>query len=112
MKEADMKLQFELENQGENSVLLRVIGDVTIHTSPRLREQLKPLFSAQMKEVQVALDDVDFMDSSGIATLVEGLQWGRLTGGRFVLSGLSKNVRDVFSLAKLDMVFEIVDSTA
>ncbi len=106
-----MKLMFELEDQGENHVLLRVKGDVTIHTSPRLREQLKPLFSAQMKEVHVALDGVDFMDSSGIATLVEGLQWGRLTGGHFVLSGLRRNVRDVFSLAKLDMVFEIVDST-
>ena len=112
MKEADMKLMFELENQRENCVLLRVMGDVTIHTSPRLREQLKPLFSAQMKEVHVALDGVDFMDSSGIATLVEGLQWGRLTGGRFVLSGLRKNVRDVFSLAKLDTVFEIMDSSA
>jgi len=111
MREADMTLQFELENQGEGSALLRVIGDVTIHTSPRLREQLKPLLTAQMKEVQVALDDVDFMDSSGIATLVEGLQWGRLTGGRFVLSGLRDNVRDIFSLAKLDMVFEIIDST-
>ena len=91
---------------------MRVKGDVTIHTSPRLRQQLKPLFSAQMKEIHVALDGVDFMDSSGIATLVEGLQWGRLTGGRFVLSGLRNNVRDIFSLAKLDMVFEILDSPA
>jgi anti-sigma B factor antagonist len=112
MRKTDMQLQFELKIQGEGSALLRVIGDVTIHTSPRLREQLKPLFSAHMKEVQVALDEVDFMDSSGIATLVEGLQWGRLTGGRFVLSGLGKNVRDIFSLAKLDTVFEIVDSSA
>lgn len=112
MREADMKLQFEIEDQRENCVLLRVKGDVTIHTSPRLREQLKPLFSAQMKEIHVALDGVDFMDSSGIATLVEGLQWGRLTGGRFVLSGLRNNVRDIFSLAKLDMVFEILDSPA
>ena len=111
MRETDMTLQFELENQEEGTALLRVTGDITIHTSPRLREQLKPLLSAQMKEVQVALDGVDFMDSSGIATLVEGLQWGRLTGGRFVLSGLRDNVRDIFSLAKLDMVFEIVDST-
>ena len=111
MREANVGLNFKLEDQEENCVLLRVIGDVTIHTSPRLREQLKPLLSAQMKEVHVALDDVDFMDSSGIATLVEGLQWGRLTGGRFVLSGLSKNVRDIFSLAKLDTVFEIIDST-
>ena len=86
---------------------LQVKGDVTIHTSPQLRKALKPLLTAATKEVRVQLDGVGFMDSSGIATLVEGLQWARETGGRFVLSGLSETVRDVFELAKLDTVFEI-----
>ncbi|PIP01694.1 MAG: anti-anti-sigma factor [Zetaproteobacteria bacterium CG12_big_fil_rev_8_21_14_0_65_54_13] len=108
----DVKLTFEHENRDTQTALLRVHGDVTIHTSPRLREELKPLFSASIKEVRVVLNDVDFMDSSGIATLVEGLQWSRLTGGRFILSGLSENVRDVFELAKLDTVFDIEDSAA
>jgi len=106
------KLTFERESHDEHTALLRVHGDVTIHTSPHLREELKPMFSASMEEVRVALDDVDFMDSSGIATLVEGLQWARLTGGRFILSGLSENVRDVFELAKLDTVFDIENSAA
>ena len=112
MRKAEMKLRFGLEEKGENSMLLRVTGDVTIHTSPHLREQLKPWFSAKTREIHVALDEVDFMDSSGIATLVEGLQWARLTGGRFVLSGLRQNVRDIFTLAKLDTVFEILDPSA
>ena len=103
----DVNLKFERADSDESHALLRVKGDVTIHTSPRMREQLKPLFTASMKEIHVALDGVGFMDSSGIATLVEGLQWARLTGGRFVLSGLSNNVRDVFALAKLDTVFDI-----
>lgn len=105
-------LEFERVDTDDHHVLIRVHGDVTIHTSPRLREQLKPLFHADTREIRVALDDVDFMDSSGIATLVEGLQWARLTGGRFVLSGLSENVRDVFELAKLDTVFDIEASAA
>jgi len=105
-------LKFEQEEKGKGAALLRVFGDVTIHTSPQLREKLKPLLTASMKEVYVALDHVDFMDSSGIATLVEGLQWARMTGGRFVLSGLSENVRDVFELAKLDTVFEIEEGPA
>ncbi|MFQ5344579.1 MAG: STAS domain-containing protein [Mariprofundus sp.] len=105
-------LEFERVDTDDHHVLIRVHGDVTIHTSPRLREQLKPLFHADTREIRVALDHVDFMDSSGIATLVEGLQWARLTGGRFVLSGLSENVRDVFELAKLDTVFDIEASAA
>ncbi len=105
-------VEFERNDNDEQHLLLRVRGDVTIQTSPRLREQLKPLLRADVKEIHIALDDVGFMDSSGIATLVEGLQWARLTGGRFVLSGLSDNVRDVFELAKLDTVFEIEDAAA
>lgn len=108
----NVKLTCERIDQDHHAVLLRVSGDVTIHTSPRLREQLKPLFSASMKQIRVALDDVGFMDSSGIATLVEGLQWARMTGGRFILSGLSENVRDVFELAKLDTIFEIESTPA
>ncbi|GAV19610.1 hypothetical protein MMIC_P0558 [Mariprofundus micogutta] len=107
----DVTLNFEREDKDDTHVLLRVIGDVTIHTSTRLREQLKPLFTTKMQEIHVTLEQVDFMDSSGIATLVEGLQWSRLTGGRFVLSGLRDNVKDVFSLAKLDTVFDIEDNT-
>jgi len=103
----DTHLIFERQDQDEHHVQLKVHGDVTIHTSPRMREELKPLFTVSMKEIRVGLDGVDFMDSSGIATLVEGLQWSRLTGGRFILSGLRDNVRDVFALAKLDTVFDI-----
>ncbi len=108
----DTSLRFERVDKDDNHVLLRVYGDVTIHTSPRLREQLKPLLNAGTREIRVALDHVSFMDSSGIATLVEGLQWARQTGGHFILSGLSENVRDVFELAKLDTVFEIEGGSA
>jgi len=43
---------------------------------------------------------------------VEGLQWSRSTGGRFVLTGMGENVRDIFALAKLDTVFDIEEDTA
>jgi len=102
-----VELQFECDKQDDGSARLKVIGDVTIHTSPKLREQLKPLLAEDVREVRVQLDEVEFMDSSGIATLVEGLQWSRASGGRFVLCGLHENVRDVLSLSKLDSVFDI-----
>ncbi|MFQ5581029.1 MAG: STAS domain-containing protein [Mariprofundaceae bacterium] len=97
------------ERQSENEVLLRINGEVNIHTSTELRKRLKPLLTEQQKTIHVALDGVHFMDSSGIATLIEGLQWSRETGGKFVLSGLTDTVRDVFILSKLDTVFEIED---
>jgi len=87
-----------------------VCGKVDIHSSPQLRQALKPLLTAKRKRISIDLKQVSFMDSSGIATLVEGLQWSREHGGHFILSGLSQNVQDVFELAKLDTVFEIESS--
>ncbi|WP_038250839.1 STAS domain-containing protein [Ghiorsea bivora] len=101
-----MSLHIETEHV-EKEATVSVKGDVTIQTSPELRNALQPLFASNLEVVRVILNDVKFMDSSGIATLVEGLQWSKTSGGRFVLAGLSETVRDVFELAKLDTIFEI-----
>jgi len=102
-----MKLEITEHKSDATSVALALSGVVNIHTATQLRQRLKPLLDGQHKEVRVNLGGVSFIDSAGIATLVEGLQWSRDDGRRFVLSGLSENVRDIFELAKLDTVFEI-----
>ncbi len=104
-----MKLDVTVERNDGSVVQVAVEGTVNIHTSPRLRDVLKPLFIDQNKEIHIQLSGVSFMDSSGIATLVEGLQWARHSGGSFVLHDLQDTVRDVFSLAKLDSVFDIAE---
>ena len=106
-----MKLDVTVEKNDAGVVQVAVEGTVNIHTSPRLRNVLKPLFVDQNKEIHIQLSGVPFMDSSGIATLVEGLQWARYSGGRFALHDLQDTVRDVFSLAKLDSVFDIAEGT-
>ncbi|MDX8388794.1 MAG: STAS domain-containing protein [Ghiorsea sp.] len=101
-------MSLKIETSKENGkVLLEVSGDVTIQTSTQLRNDLKPHFDNKVGCIHVRLSGVEFMDSSGIATLVEGLQWSKKTEGKFILSGLTETVRDVFELAKLDTVFEI-----
>ncbi|MDQ7002485.1 MAG: STAS domain-containing protein [Ghiorsea sp.] len=101
-----MSLHIETEHAGKAAAVV-VKGDVTIQTSPELRNALQPLFTSDVEVIRITLNDVKFMDSSGIATLVEGLQWSKISGGRFVLAGLSETVRDIFELAKLDTIFEI-----
>lgn len=102
-------MDFKITTQVTDDItIVSVTGDVTIQTSPQLRKLLNSLFAAASSSIQINLDGVVFMDSSGIATLVEGLQWSKSSGSRFVLSGLTPTVRDVFELAKLDTVFEII----
>jgi len=103
-----MKLEIMEHEPDTARATLTLSGVVNIHTATQLRQRLKPFLGDRHQEVRVDLSRVNFIDSAGIATLVEGLQWSRSDDGRrFVLLGLSENVRDIFELAKLDTVFEI-----
>ena len=50
------------------------------------------------------------VDSSGVASLVEGLKASRELGSRFILIGLSTSAREVLQLSRLTKVFEIYDN--
>ena len=50
------------------------------------------------------------MDSSGLATLVEAMQIARKSQGKLVICALQQKVRSIFEIARLDMVFKIVNT--
>ena len=58
------------------------------------------------------LSGVPYMDSSGVATLVEALQTQRKAGNKLVLCSLQPKVRGIFEIARLNMVFDIVSDSA
>jgi len=92
--------------------MVRVTGEVDMFTSPGLRDTLVLLFDKMVDAIVVDLSNVSFMDSSGIATLVEGLQWSRKNDRQFILAGLGDTVLNALSLTKLDHVFTIQDNAA
>ena len=95
----------------DNITLVHVNGEVDMFTSPDLRDVLVPFFDADIKGIIVDLTHVSFMDSSGIATLVEGLQWSKRTEKKFILAGVGRTVANALSLTKLDNIFTICTDT-
>ena len=90
--------------------LLKLKGDVDMNTSSDVRKSLAEVFkegSQGMKMLLIDLSQVRYMDSSGIATLVECMQNCLKTGARLRLCELSPSIKDVFELARLASVFEI-----
>ena len=90
--------------------VLKLTGDVDMNTSTEVRSALAAIFkqgSPGMRALLIDLSHVRYMDSSGIATLVECMQHCMKTGARLRLCELSPAVRDVFELARLASVFEI-----
>jgi anti-sigma B factor antagonist len=96
----------------QSAAVIEVRGEVDLYTAPRMREAIVATASARMPTVVVDLSSVAYMDSSGVATLVEGLQLSRGYGGAFRLAGLGGAVREVFKFAKLEKVFEIYEDAS
>jgi anti-sigma B factor antagonist len=87
-----------------------VDGDVDMHSSPRLRQALSSFTSEGVDRIVVNLAGVEFMDSSGIATLVQTLKEQRARQGVVCLTTLRESVLRVFRLSNLIGLFEVYDS--
>jgi anti-sigma B factor antagonist len=86
-------------------------GDIDLATSPELRKALlHELKDLKTPRVVLNLGGVRYMDSSGVASLVEGLKASRDVGSRLILFGLNKTIREVLQLSKLVRIFEIFDT--
>lgn len=101
-------MKYPVQTQGDYTIL-SLTGDVDLSCSPQAREQiLKEL--KKKKPLLVSLLEVDYIDSSGVASLVEGFQVARKEKIEFGLVGVSKAAMQVLQLARLDKVFPIYDS--
>jgi anti-sigma B factor antagonist len=93
------------------ATILDITGDIDLTSSPDLRKVLlRELKEKKTPRVIANLAGVRYIDSSGVASLVEGLKASRDTGMRFALVGLSKGAREVLQLSRLIKIFEIHDS--
>ena len=58
----------------------------------------------------VDLGKVEFMDSSGLATLIEALQISRTKNCELKLAAMAQRVKSIFEISRLDKIFKIYDS--
>ena len=80
----DMEIQ--VENR-DGSVLVTPIGEVDLARSPSLRSRLAQVLGDSPARLVVDLSQVPYMDSSGVATLVEALQQSRARNCSLFLAG-------------------------
>lgn len=97
-----------VNREKDGAMILDVSGDIDLYNSPEIRKALlEALQNKSAKRVVVNLKDVRYIDSSGVASLVEGLKKARERSQRFILFGLSNAAREVLELSRLIKVFEV-----
>jgi anti-sigma B factor antagonist len=101
----------EIENRTvEQGAVIAVRGQVDMSTSPALRRALQERVATQAALLVVNLTEVGYIDSSGVATLVETLKETSRYGGRLRLCGMNDTLRGVFEMSRLESIFDIRDT--
>lgn len=102
--QADLEITWETR---DGATILRPLGDVDLSRSPCLRNDIRKAFENPPEKIIVELSEVSYMDSSGVATLVEAMQLSRKTNSKLVLCCMTERVQSIFEIARLDQVFII-----
>lgn len=97
----------EYKTKTENGcTIIELSGEIDLQTSPAAREKiLTSLKDGYHVFVEMSL--VDYIDSSGIASLIEGYQNAKKQGLTFGLVNISRATREVIELARLDQIFPV-----
>jgi anti-sigma B factor antagonist len=95
----------------DKTTILDISGDIDMaHSSEVRRIVLLEFRERRTPKVILNLLEVNYIDSSGVGSLVEGLKASRDVGSRLILFGLSPVAHEVLQLTKLLTIFEIYDT--
>src|ERR1700761_9700060 len=92
---------------GADMGIVSLQGRITVSNANELRRTLADALRLQPKELTVDLASVTYMDTSGLATLMEAMRNARQQGTRLVLGSIQDQPRYLFEITDLDHVFEI-----
>ncbi|MAY75017.1 MAG: hypothetical protein CMJ31_09945 [Phycisphaerae bacterium] len=100
-----------VEQTGDNAVVLAPSADIDMSRSPEFRAAIQEAFRTRgVTRVVIDLDGVGYMDSSGLATLVEAMRTSKSQSTPMVLCGMNERVRAIFEIARLHQFFTITDT--
>jgi len=91
------------------TVVVEANDDIDMHRSNDFQQGLMEVLGQGPERIVVDLTAVSYMDSSGVASLVKLLSRCSRQKVALKLAGMTRRVRSVFEITKLDTVFEIID---
>lgn len=104
-----MDLTLDTREQGGHT-LVAVGGEIDVYTAPRLRDKLTELVNAGHHSLIIDMENVDFLDSTGLGVLVGGLKKIRAQDGSMALICSQDRLLKIFKITGLAKVFTIYPS--
>ena len=95
------------KRQEGNIMVLKLTGRLDLASGTTLKQNMKEQFEKSVTSIHLNLEDVEFINSSGLGTLVSIMKEVRLLKGRLTLSNLASYVQEIFDITQLSHIFEI-----
>jgi anti-anti-sigma factor len=94
----------------EQVKVIKLSGNLNATTSQEFRQSITKILEVGVKIVLVDFQDVTFMDSSGLGSLVLAFKTLRAADTKLVICSINEQVRILFELTNMDKIFEIFTS--
>jgi anti-sigma B factor antagonist len=100
------------ERKFQETAILDLRGDLIYGgANTVLRNAIRNLLAEGKKQIILNMENVGYVDSSGVGELISGFTAVSRKGGSFKLLNLSKRVHDLLAICKLLTVFDVSENT-
>lgn len=108
-----METDLHIETANTKGIpIIRLNGELDAYTCAQLREEMIEVIENSSPNIVVDMSDVEYIDSSGLGTLVGGLKRSSEKGGKIAVVCVAGQIRKVFEITGLEKVFPIFDDEA
>ncbi len=102
-------LEVQVEHRGDIAIVAPQ-GEIAYTEATVFRNAMKKVTEVKPARIVVDLGRVDYMNTPGLAVLVEALQSARKSKTRLVLCNINPKVKAIFQIARLNTVFEMTET--
>ena len=101
----------ELRREEKNDVTIcYIVGEININTVPDLKVIFNGIIEEKLEKVLLNLEEVEYIDSLGLATLLFFDKGLKAAGGKMIISNIISKVGSIFKITKVDQVLTIFDA--
>jgi anti-sigma B factor antagonist len=104
-----MDLELETSTRGDASVLT-LRGEIDVYTAPRLRQAIVDLVDGGASRIVVDMEKVDFLDSTGLGVLVDGMKRVKSRDGSLAIVATQDKILKIFDITGLNRAFSLHSS--
>jgi len=105
-------VDFSIEEYSDQRAVVRVSGRLDADSAGALKAALKDAAAAGLIHLVVDMQDVSFIDSSGLSALVSGFKAARERNGALALAGVGPQIQMALELTRLNRVFPVYSDVA